>query len=254
MSKDSLTGILCICAVLVFSGCSVRSVKTYSVEKPRVDLTVEGNEGFIYGKPPADSDLLKPDPRRRPLSNNRTISVLEVNIEDKEQEEADSAEEMPQKSSRTLKKARVSGDRYRPPVQTNIVPKSKESEYTFYKVQKGDTLQKISRKFYNTTKKWNLIFNENKDKFSTPGKIYPGQVIRVPKITEISKSATASSVSRSGEYSLYTVQKGDTLQKISKKYYNTTRKWLLLFTENQDVLTEHGRIFPGQVLKIPKNP
>lgn len=49
-----------------------------------------------------------------------------------------------------------------------------------YTIQKGDTLQKISQKFYGTTKKWNKIFEANKDKLKAPNKIYPGQVIDIP--------------------------------------------------------------------------
>ncbi len=53
--------------------------------------------------------------------------------------------------------------------------------YTEYKVEKNDTLQKISQKFYGTTKKWMKLYNENKDVLSSPDKIYPGLVIKVPQ-------------------------------------------------------------------------
>jgi nucleoid-associated protein YgaU len=49
-----------------------------------------------------------------------------------------------------------------------------------YKVQKGDTLQKISQKFYGTTRKWSKIFEANKDRLKASDKIYPGQTICVP--------------------------------------------------------------------------
>jgi nucleoid-associated protein YgaU len=45
---------------------------------------------------------------------------------------------------------------------------------------KGDTLQKISKKFYGKTNKWNRIYEANKDKLKSPNKIYPGQVIDIP--------------------------------------------------------------------------
>ncbi|KPK39610.1 MAG: hypothetical protein AMJ78_08260 [Omnitrophica WOR_2 bacterium SM23_29] len=53
--------------------------------------------------------------------------------------------------------------------------------YTTYKVQKGDTLQKISTKFYGTTKKWRKIFLANQDKLKSPDKVYPGQMLRIPQ-------------------------------------------------------------------------
>jgi len=49
-----------------------------------------------------------------------------------------------------------------------------------YKVKKGDTLQKISKKFYGTSKKWTKIYNANKDVLKAPDRVYPGQVINVP--------------------------------------------------------------------------
>ena len=52
--------------------------------------------------------------------------------------------------------------------------------YQDYKVRKNDTLQKISYKFYGTTRKWMKIFEANKDKLKTPDKIFPGMTIRIP--------------------------------------------------------------------------
>jgi nucleoid-associated protein YgaU len=49
-----------------------------------------------------------------------------------------------------------------------------------YKVQKGDTLQKISQKFYGTTKKWQKIYEANKDTLKGPDKLYPGRTINIP--------------------------------------------------------------------------
>jgi nucleoid-associated protein YgaU len=49
-----------------------------------------------------------------------------------------------------------------------------------YTVQKNDTLQKISQKFFGTTKKWTKIYELNKDVLKGPNKLYPGQVINIP--------------------------------------------------------------------------
>jgi nucleoid-associated protein YgaU len=57
---------------------------------------------------------------------------------------------------------------------------SGDKTYTEYTVQKSDTLQKISQKVYGTTKKWQLLYNENKDVLKGPDKLYPGLVIKVP--------------------------------------------------------------------------
>ena len=50
----------------------------------------------------------------------------------------------------------------------------------------------------------------------------------------------------------YTVQKGDTLSKISKQYYGDAGKYQRIFEANRDKLSDPDKIQPGQVLKIPK--
>ncbi|KPK42493.1 MAG: hypothetical protein AMJ78_02430 [Omnitrophica WOR_2 bacterium SM23_29] len=62
-----------------------------------------------------------------------------------------------------------------------FVPEVEKEEYVTYKVQKGDTLQKISQKFYGTSKKWRKIFLANKDKLKNPDKIRAGQTLKIPQ-------------------------------------------------------------------------
>ncbi|MEM1324488.1 MAG: peptidoglycan-binding protein LysM [Bacteroidota bacterium] len=56
-----------------------------------------------------------------------------------------------------------------------------EDEATFYTVEKGDYLSKIAKEVYGDPMKYNLIFEANKPMLSDPDKIYPGQVLRIPK-------------------------------------------------------------------------
>ncbi|MEI6631878.1 MAG: LysM peptidoglycan-binding domain-containing protein, partial [bacterium] len=49
----------------------------------------------------------------------------------------------------------------------------------------------------------------------------------------------------------YTVGKNDTLQKISKEFYGTTKKWLKIYEANKALLKGPDKIYPGQVLSIP---
>jgi LysM repeat protein len=51
----------------------------------------------------------------------------------------------------------------------------------------------------------------------------------------------------------YTVQPGDTLSGISLKVYGDRRYWHVIFEANRDLLQDPGRIYPGQVLRIPSN-
>lgn len=57
-----------------------------------------------------------------------------------------------------------------------------EPEADFYEVKKGDSLSKIAKKYYGDPLKYPLIFEANKPMLKDPNLIYPGQVLRVPKL------------------------------------------------------------------------
>jgi LysM repeat protein len=50
---------------------------------------------------------------------------------------------------------------------------------------------------------------------------------------------------------IYTVQAGDTLSKISKKYLDNPNRYNDIFNLNKDILSNPDLIKPGQRLKIP---
>ena len=54
-----------------------------------------------------------------------------------------------------------------------------ESQY--HLVAKGDTLSAIAKKFYGNANLYPKIFEANKPMLSHPDKIYPGQLLRIPK-------------------------------------------------------------------------
>jgi nucleoid-associated protein YgaU len=49
-----------------------------------------------------------------------------------------------------------------------------------YTVQPGDTLTSISLKVYGDGRYWRAIFEANRDQLDAPGRIHPGQVLRIP--------------------------------------------------------------------------
>lgn len=93
-----------------------------------------------------------------------------------------------------------------------------------YKVVRGDTLEKIAKK-YNTTVDNLVALNNIKDK----DKIYAGQVLKIDK-----KSNT-----------IYTVIAGDTLSKIAKKYNTTVDNLVAL-----NGIVDKDKIYMGQKLKV----
>ncbi|MCG7387955.1 MULTISPECIES: peptidoglycan-binding protein LysM [Pantoea] len=54
-------------------------------------------------------------------------------------------------------------------------------EAELYTVKKGDTLSAISKTVYGNANEYNKIFEANKPMLTHPDKIYPGQVLRIPK-------------------------------------------------------------------------
>ncbi len=60
-----------------------------------------------------------------------------------------------------------------------IIP---EPEAQFYEVKSGDSLSKIAKQFYGDAMKYPMLFEANQPMLTDPNKIYPGQVLRIPKI------------------------------------------------------------------------
>ncbi len=59
-----------------------------------------------------------------------------------------------------------------------------EEETEFYTVKKGDTLSKIAKTYYGNAMKYPVIFEANREVIKDPNLIYPGQVLRIPKIAK----------------------------------------------------------------------
>ncbi len=61
------------------------------------------------------------------------------------------------------------------------IAQSTSTSTSTYTAQVGDTLSSISRKVYGNANRWREIFNENRDKLSTPQSLKPGQTLRIPR-------------------------------------------------------------------------
>ena len=57
-----------------------------------------------------------------------------------------------------------------------------EPEVRFYTIEKGDSLSKIAKEVYGDYKKWEALFEANKEVIQNPDLIYPGQQIRIPEL------------------------------------------------------------------------
>jgi nucleoid-associated protein YgaU len=145
-------------------------VRSYPVTRERIDQDLTGNRGYLQGQ------ALSQEVKER--KTTRTTQVVEVELHSPIK-----FERMPKtKIAEKTEDKTIWGNRGL--ITESTTPEIAEPTFAAniekYTIQKGDTLQKISKKFYGTTKKWNKIFEANKDKLKAPNKIYPGQVIDVP--------------------------------------------------------------------------
>ena len=73
-----------------------------------------------------------------------------------------------------------------------------------------------------------------------------------PSQTVAHKSANGGGGSDTWTSTTYTVQSGDTLSKIAKAQYGDANGYTRIFEANRPMLKDPDKIYPGQVLRIPK--
>jgi len=173
MFKGIVKGIGLVVVVLFISSCTMRS---YVQDKGRVDQEMTGNGGCIQGSCPQVD--------RSSLPQTRRTYVLEVITGPKKIEAAPSSStEVSSSMEETSIPARETNFASTANSNQAVINNEAVSEPTFteYKIEEGDTLQKISKKFYGTFGRWNQIYEANKDVLSSPDRIRPGKVIRIPQ-------------------------------------------------------------------------
>ena len=170
MNRFKLAGIYVLTCSLALSGCVAR---TYNLTRDRVDQDlspVMGNRGYIMGK--------APEPTER--KTTRTTRVFELELGPKNKTQAPCPATTPLATGSTEEPRMV--QEAQPETQTEEANLSFEK----YTVAKNDTLQKISMKFYGTTKRWMKIYEANKNVLHGPNKLYPGQVLNIPSGPKVS--------------------------------------------------------------------
>jgi nucleoid-associated protein YgaU len=176
MYQKSMVLILgCLLAVGTLSGCIVR---TYSVVKDRVDQDLEGNRGYIQGSAASTEEAAA-------RKKTRQVEVVEIELRSPV-EIQEPKETSKDKEVGAGNRGYISGS---PQMMTEPAPESQEATLTAvatadtYTVQKGDTLEKIAAKseIYGDYKKWRKIYEANQDKLKSKDKIYPGQVLIIPR-------------------------------------------------------------------------
>lgn len=178
MKRYNMAHLLWLAFIFILSGCIVR---TYPLTRERVDQDLDvGNRGYVKGESPSE------EPQER--KTTRTTQVVEVEVQPFVRFEKAPKEKIIEGVSieKSEDKALWGNRGY---ITESIIPEPIEPAQTSsvsavniekYTVQKDDTLQKISHRFYRTTKKWNRIYEANKEQLKKADKIYPGQVLNIP--------------------------------------------------------------------------
>lgn len=153
-------------AVLAVSltGCAVQ---TKLVTRERVDQDISsasGNRGYLMGTAPAAGER----------KTTRDYFEVQVEVPSIEKENRVPKETAEAPAPVTNFEASAGG------TEMEEIDVEVKEEFIDYKVMRGDTLQKISMKFYGTTKKWKMLFDANKDTLKSPDRLRPGMTIRVP--------------------------------------------------------------------------
>ncbi len=161
-----------IFAVVCLSGCA--RVRTYTVEQERVDQDLtSGNAGYLTGAP---QQGLQADRKM-----TRTTYVAEVELGRKAGQKPRVKKPKYEKCPMAMENEQGATEEIAAEAPVAVAPETAAApkESVTYTVAASDTLQKISMKFYGTTKKWKVIFDANKDILKSPDKIYAGQVINI---------------------------------------------------------------------------
>jgi nucleoid-associated protein YgaU len=174
MFKNILKGSSIVLSLVFVIGCASKGVEVrrYVEIKDRVDQTMEGNAGYLTGVPqPEDRSAFRP---------TRKIYVVEVSQGDVEEETI--MEESAVEESRGIdgNSAVIDESDYDESDYDESDNFSSSPSFTEYTVKKDDTLQKISKKFYDSFAKWQRIYDANKGVIDDPDRIKPGTVIQIP--------------------------------------------------------------------------
>jgi nucleoid-associated protein YgaU len=157
-------------------GCGIKA-RTYVAERERVDQANTGNAGYVKGQ--GGSMAGRP---------TRKIYVVEFEREKKAPKKPASKPVAAAPASQPAMETTGAAVTETPEAagaavasaETAVVTAS-DGKITQYTVQKDDTLQKISKKVYNSYGQWTKIYEANKDKIKNPNFVKPGTVLTIPQ-------------------------------------------------------------------------
>jgi nucleoid-associated protein YgaU len=116
-------------------------------------------------------------------------------------------------------------------------------------VRKGDTLAKISKRFYGSTQEFQRIILANKSIKSHKTSLKIGQKIIIPSNKKSKKQKVSSKKKR-----IITVKRGDTLNIIAQRFYGNSMKFKGIIRANTKIKSSKTRLKLGQKIIVPYLP
>jgi len=170
MKKIFIPVILLVAVSFILSGCVVR---TYRKTQERVDQNLgEGNRGYLM------ATTAEIEERDRPMT--RTTQIVEVELSSPIK--FDRKKKAPASGEVVVLEDQFDAESY---IEDDLDIAAVAVDFQEYTVTKNDTLQKISEKFYGTTKRWPEIYQANQDILDGPDQIKPGQVLNIPTFSTV---------------------------------------------------------------------
>lgn len=165
-------------------------------------------------------------------------------------------------------KSVVLGNDATPSDRPVVLPRVGDSWPRRHTIASGDTLSDISMKYYDTSRKVDLILSANPD-ITGPRSLKIGRELVIPEpgapVAPRSTSIVRTVSTRDSDESIvrrasvtrrsartYTVKKGDTFYSIARDLYGSPSKWKMLLERNKSLVkNKASNLRPGMVLKIP---
>lgn len=199
MKQTRLLSVVSMIAVFAWVGCA--RVTTHVVEKPRTDQEIRGNRGYLAGASSAPAHTTERKKTRQMIETNVELPTLdELNPWKKPSAAGEkTARAAPQSAPIRIEKP-VPARRWEDERPARVaIPAPTRGEPvrpagTIYTVKKGDSLEKISSKFYGTSRKWRKIYEANSNVIKNPNHLRAGQKIVIPDLEEAAPSRSQRNI------------------------------------------------------------
>ena len=127
-------------------------------------------------------------------------------------------------------------------------------------VQPGQTLWDIAVQWYGDGHHYHAIYRANRDKMNSEDDLRVGVALVIPPLRGLAETPAAAdagedrgtpSTPAADRVTEYTIQPGDALSRIARRFYGTSEALPQLLALNRDRIRNPDRIAAGMVIRVP---